>query len=141
MKTSVLLPVLFGGLVSGSLWAQFCDDTACNTNCGVAVNVGNPGCLSPEGNRKGIKIHGSNFPGHYLVFSPGLDCNCQNDCIDIPGSGAPSCIDITGNAAAQSFRFQQTTCKAKEGGPGTGNNCPPKDLLSGNRTVATTLRV
>ncbi|XXG98888.1 hypothetical protein Hte_005219 [Hypoxylon texense] len=128
MKATVFLTAMCGTLASAALWAQFCDDTSCNENCGIAVDVGNSDCLAHEGGRRGIKIHGGNFPGHYqMVFSPGPDCNCQNDCIAIPGSGAPSCIDITGNAAAQSFRFQQTTCLEKEGGPGVGNNCKPKN--------------
>ncbi|KAI1764251.1 hypothetical protein GGR53DRAFT_466519 [Hypoxylon sp. FL1150] len=134
MKASVFLAALSGALVSGNLWASFCEDTACSVNCGASVDVGNPGCLSPERNRKSIAFHGSNFPGHYLVFSPGVNCNCQNDCIDIAGSGTPSCMDISGNAGASSFRFQQTTCKALEGGPGTGNNCPT-DSASGNLTT------
>ncbi|KAI4860997.1 hypothetical protein F4820DRAFT_452336 [Hypoxylon rubiginosum] len=126
MKAAVFLSAMFGTLASATLWAQFCDDTACNENCGISVDIGNADCLAHQGNRRGIKIHGSTFPGHYqLVFSPGPTCDCQNDCIAIPGSGAPSCIDITGNAVAQSFRFQQTTCLAKEGGPGVGNNCKP----------------
>ncbi|KAI1764252.1 hypothetical protein GGR53DRAFT_466520 [Hypoxylon sp. FL1150] len=135
MKLAVFLSAITGALGSVStLWAQFCDDTACNENCGLSVDVRDPGCLSPEHNRKSIKFHGDTFPEHFLVFSPGTDCNCQNDCIDIDYE--PSCIDISRNAAALSFRFQEVTCHAHQGGPaGVGNNCPT-EFIAGNHTAS-----
>ncbi|KAI1386751.1 uncharacterized protein F4822DRAFT_431619 [Hypoxylon trugodes] len=108
-----------------SSWAQFCDDTACSVNCGTSVDLGNAGCLAHEGGRKSFKLHGSNFIGAYLVHSPGEECDCQNDCTEISGTGAPSCVDISGSAPSKSYRFQLTTCKETEGGSGVGNNCPP----------------
>ncbi|KAI0152135.1 hypothetical protein F4776DRAFT_659063 [Hypoxylon sp. NC0597] len=123
-KASVLLmSTIFAHLATGMIWAQFCDDEACSVNCGIAVSVNNPGCLAREWGRNSIKLHGQDFIGAYLVHSPGLYCDCQNDCTAIPGMGTPGCIDISNAATAKSYRFQLTTCKEIEGGVGTGNNC------------------
>ncbi|KAI8965572.1 hypothetical protein F5Y11DRAFT_344448 [Daldinia sp. FL1419] len=107
---------------TGKIWAQFCDDTACTENCGISVDVNDSHCLKGEGPRKSIKFHGSDFVGTYLVHSPDDSCGCQQDCTEVSRS-APSCIDISGNAPSKSYRFQITTCKEIEGGPGVGNNC------------------
>ncbi|KAI1137787.1 hypothetical protein F5Y05DRAFT_386356 [Hypoxylon sp. FL0543] len=58
-KASVfLIGTICSRLATGTTWAQFCDDTACSVNCGVAVDVTNPGCLAREWGRKSIKLHG-----------------------------------------------------------------------------------
>ncbi|KAL7627951.1 hypothetical protein AAE478_002147 [Parahypoxylon ruwenzoriense] len=106
------------------IWAQFCDDTSCTENCGQSVSVNDPGCLAAEYSRGSVKLHGSDFLGAYLVHSPDARCGCQADCTAIPGTGGPECIDLSAKAKSQSYRFQLTTCKEVEGGPGVGNNCP-----------------
>ncbi|KAI0841195.1 hypothetical protein F5Y06DRAFT_293683 [Hypoxylon sp. FL0890] len=123
-KASVfLIGTVFSRIATGTIWAQFCDDTACSVNCGLAVSVNNPACLAREWGRNSIKLHGSDFIGAYLVHSPGLNCDCQNDCTAIPGMGTPTCMDISKNPPAKSYRFQLSTCKEIEGGPPIGNNC------------------
>ncbi|KAI1776626.1 hypothetical protein F4818DRAFT_411254 [Hypoxylon cercidicola] len=112
MKAAVIVSAMLGTLVSAGsagMWAQFCDDAACSENCGIPVDIYNPSCLSHEGGRHSIKMHGDNWPDHFLVSSPGTDCNCQNDCIGIPGS-IPNCINISGKATAYSYRFQYESC-------------------------------
>ncbi|KAI2607050.1 uncharacterized protein GGS25DRAFT_316989 [Hypoxylon fragiforme] len=127
--TLLLLALLSAPLplpVSAEQWFQFCDDTACSQNCGISVSGSNAGCLEHQAGRKSIKTHGSSFAGTYLVHSPGDACDCQQDCTAISGIGAPSCIDISGKKGeSRSYRFQLTTCKELEGGPGTGDNCKP----------------
>ncbi|KAI1379618.1 hypothetical protein F4677DRAFT_442593 [Hypoxylon crocopeplum] len=127
----LLLLLLFlsttGHLVTARIWVQFCDDTACSQNCGLSVSINDPGCLANEWGRRSLKLHGSDFLGAYLVHSPDAGCGCQIDCTDLPGAGAPTCIDISGKATSQSYRFQLTTCKEIEGGAGIGNNCSPPD--------------
>ncbi|KAI0172172.1 hypothetical protein GGR52DRAFT_573315 [Hypoxylon sp. FL1284] len=135
MKASVFLTAVFAALVSGNIWAQFCDDTACTKNCGISVDVQNPNCITHEGNRKSVTFHQRDIQAYYLVFSPGPDCDCQNDCLHIQPANNP-CMDLTTRAKAQSFRFQVTTCKGGQQ-PGTGNNCKPTGLLGGNGTNGT----
>ncbi|KAI1098889.1 hypothetical protein F4804DRAFT_337759 [Jackrogersella minutella] len=122
----VLVGVIFSRLATGTIWAQFCDDGACTKNCGMSVSISNPDCLRQEAGRNSIKFHGEDFIGGYLVHSPDNACGCQNDCTNIPGTGVPTCMDISQKATAQSYRFQLTTCQEYEAGPdgGIGNNCP-----------------
>ncbi|KAI1482322.1 hypothetical protein F4774DRAFT_309328 [Daldinia eschscholtzii] len=117
---------------AGKIWAQFCDDAACTENCGVSIDVRDPGCLRGEGGRQSLKFHGSDFLGTYLVHSPDNSCGCQQDCTEI-SRNAPPCIDISGRAASKSYRFQLTTCKELEGGPGVGNNCSPTNTVASSR--------
>ncbi|KAI2621199.1 hypothetical protein GGR54DRAFT_639328 [Hypoxylon sp. NC1633] len=126
--------------VSCKIWVQFCDDTGCSENCGISVSINDPGCLANEGGRRSLKLHGSDFIGAYLVHSPDARCGCQNDCTDLPGAGAPTCLDLSGKAPSQSYRFQLTTCKTIEAGSdsGIGNNCdkpPPNQALIGSATT------
>ncbi|KAI1206505.1 uncharacterized protein F4807DRAFT_463716 [Annulohypoxylon truncatum] len=120
-----IIGTILSRLAVGSVWAQFCDDEACSVNCGLSVSVNNPACLRKEWGRKSVRLHGQNFIGSYLVNSPDANCGCQNDCTSIPGTGLPICIDLTNKATAQSYRFQLTTCKQDEAGPGqgVGDNC------------------
>lgn len=97
----------------------------------MSVSVNDPGCLAREWGRRSLKVHGQDFLGAYMVHSPGPDCDCQNDCTAIPGQGPPDCMDISDTAVAQSYRFQLTTCKEIEGGPGIGNNCGPQPTGNG----------
>ena len=92
-------------------WAQFCDDNACSVNCGISVELSNPGCLDEVG-RGSIYFHDSS-PDYALVFSPGGECPCQNECID--GIGADGCYNLDGHSFAESFRFIGDSCEA--------NNC------------------
>ncbi|KAI1460373.1 hypothetical protein F4805DRAFT_478833 [Annulohypoxylon moriforme] len=125
MRVTFLIGAIFSGLTTGTLWAQFCDDTACSVNCGVSVSISNPSCLGKQWDRKSVKVHGQNFIGSYLVSSPDENCGCQNDCTSVPGTGLPACLDLSKKATARSYRFQLTTCKEGEAGPGqgVGNNC------------------
>ncbi|KAI2620624.1 hypothetical protein GGS26DRAFT_594725 [Hypomontagnella submonticulosa] len=109
---------------SQGAWAQFCSDDNCSENCGISVDISNPACLAGEAGRKSIALHGTGFLGAYLVHSPDNHCGCQIDCTKIPGAGAPTCINISGKATSESYRFQLTTCYENAGGPGIGNNCP-----------------
>ncbi|KAI1073670.1 hypothetical protein F5B20DRAFT_498457 [Whalleya microplaca] len=126
VKVVLLLCAMYP-LVTAEMWIQFCDDTACSANCGISVSVNDPGCLANEWGRNSLKIHGSNFVGAFLVHSPDKNCGCQDDCTEIQGTGAPTCIDISKQAPSQSYRFQLTTCIALEGGSGVGNNCKPSN--------------
>ncbi|KAI1800513.1 hypothetical protein F4811DRAFT_538670 [Daldinia bambusicola] len=114
---------------AGKIWAQFCDDTACAENCGISIDVTDPDCLRGEGGRQSLRFHGSDFLGTYLVHSPDSSCGCQQDCTEI-SRNAPPCIDISGKASSKSYRFQISTCKADEGGPGVGNNCKPTNNVT-----------
>ncbi|KAI2464577.1 hypothetical protein F4781DRAFT_439486 [Annulohypoxylon bovei var. microspora] len=122
----ILIGAMLLHLATGTVWAQFCDDEACSVNCGISVSVENPACLSKEWDRNSIRLHGQDVVSNYLVHSPDEACSCQNDCTSIPGTGLPTCVDISKKATSQSYRFQITTCKGDEAGPGEeiGDNCP-----------------
>lgn len=103
---------LVGAQITNPQYAQFCDDTKCSQNCGESVSVDNPGCLAETG-RNGIFFHG-NGEQKNLVVSPDNACSCQQDCLEgISNEG--SCVDISSQSSAQSFRFQSQDCGA--------NNC------------------
>ncbi|XDG09213.1 hypothetical protein ABKA04_008828 [Annulohypoxylon sp. FPYF3050] len=135
----IFIGAIFSPLAAGSVWAQFCDDNACSVNCGTSLSVNNPTCIGKEIGRKSVKVHGHNIIGSYLVNSPDKGCGCQNDCTVIPGTGLPACIDLTKKKAAQSYRFQITTCMEGEAGSGggVGNNCDPSSAI--DLVVPTTL--
>ncbi|KAI1764247.1 hypothetical protein GGR53DRAFT_466515 [Hypoxylon sp. FL1150] len=110
MKFRIFTAALFASLVSGELWAQFCDDAACSENCGQSVSVSNDGCLANEGNRRS------------LSFSPSTNCGCQSACMTIVDS-TPSCTDITSHIEpAQSYRFQEGNCYDSEARNTCGRN-------------------
>ncbi|KAI6084401.1 hypothetical protein F4821DRAFT_280034 [Hypoxylon rubiginosum] len=127
MKTAIFLSAMFGTLASCGLWAQFCDDMDCHYNCGESVSLDDSGCLSNEDGRQSVLFHGDDNQDYSLVFSPGADCNCQNDCADIGlYSEGRHCYYLVDRAVARSFRFQQEYCQS--------NNCPSQSVL-GNRTA------
>ena len=65
-------------------YATFYDDNACTENPGTAVSMANDGCLANEIGRNSIYIQpGCLFVG-YLVWSPGTDCDCQDECAPVP---------------------------------------------------------
>ena len=98
---------------TGEGYATFYDDNACNDNPGTAVSMANPGCVSNEIGRNSIYLQQSCFENHWMVWSPGTDCNCQNDCAEVPDE--QGCWNLNGHAAASSFRFINTECDS--------NNC------------------
>ncbi|KAI1411857.1 hypothetical protein F5Y13DRAFT_190860 [Hypoxylon sp. FL1857] len=108
--TLIKLAVLMGAMapvVTATGWARFCDDQACSSNCGEWVSTSNPGCLKEYG-RKSIFFKEL---WENLVFSPGDECNCQTECVTVPGGGPKSgCQDITPFVPATSFRFINEPC-------------------------------
>ncbi|KAI1084538.1 hypothetical protein F5B20DRAFT_575861 [Whalleya microplaca] len=93
-------------------WAQFCNDDDCTVDCGMSVDVANPGCLNEFG-RKSIKFHGGGHHDFAMVASPSGDCPCQRNCASIPTN--THCWNITQFSGAQSFRFISGRCDS--------NNC------------------
>ncbi|RKU43193.1 hypothetical protein DL546_005416 [Coniochaeta pulveracea] len=94
-------------------YATFYDDHHCQTNGGTAVSMANPGCLANEYNRNSIYIQSPCIGDPSMVWSPGNNCNCQNDCALVPTN--QGCWDLNGHRGASSFRFIGGNCAA--------NNC------------------
>lgn len=99
-------------------WASFCDDDACSENCGIAVDVTNPGCLNEVG-RNSVYYQGSGisvWEQVSLLASPGSDCPCQSDCaLFFDANSEEGCYTWEGLGIAQSLRFVGGECPA--------NNC------------------
>lgn len=89
------------------------DDHACTVNGGQAVSMGNSGCLANEFGRNSVYIQASCWVHPYMVWSPGANCDCQNDCAGVPD--VDGCWDLAGHAGASSFRFIEQACSS--------NNC------------------
>lgn len=101
--------------VAGWGYATFYDDTACGVNPSVAFGMGNDGCIANELNKNSIYIQpGDSDSGSApsLVFTPGTDSDCQDDCLSIGfgNGGSDYCIDLTGHQIARSFRFIKQGC-------------------------------
>lgn len=97
----------------GEGYATFYNDHACSTGAGTAVSMGNSGCLANEIGRNSIYIQApceTRNGGPSLVWSPGTNCGCQNDCAKAPTT--QGCWDLAGHAAASSFRFIEQSCGA-----------------------------
>lgn len=112
--------VLFGSAIAapacvGNGYATFYNDNACTKNPGQAVSMGNSGCLANEIGRNSIYIQGSCGGAPSLVWSPGTNCNCQNECKAVPNPFNNHCWNLNGNKGASSFRFIEQGCGA--------NNC------------------
>ncbi|OKL64026.1 hypothetical protein UA08_00104 [Talaromyces atroroseus] len=78
MLKTIALAATFAHLSTATQWAQFCDDDNCSVNCGISVNLANPGCLNENG-RKSVKIHGTDIMLYSLVVSPRSNCPCQRE--------------------------------------------------------------
>src|ERR1700761_2536056 len=113
--------------LDSGLWAQFCDDTACNVNCGHSLQVTNPSCVGEPG-RNSILFHhadvlgitgtgaGDGSPFALLSFFS-TDCSdsCQNSCLDQTDTGSSYCAHISVLNASLAFQFLPGTCAS--------NNC------------------
>lgn len=84
-------------------WAQFCDDTACSTNCGTWVDITNSGCLAESG-RGSWYMKNSGDVSVGLVYSPADSCNCQTSCDAITSDGC-HILNSTLTGTTHSFRF------------------------------------
>lgn len=101
---------------SGYGYATFYNDNACSQGQGIAVSMGNSGCLANEYGRNSIYVQPGWWSGARLVWSPGNTCNCQNHCADVGDNGGRNyCWNLNGNPGASSFRFITEGCG--------GNNC------------------
>lgn len=90
-------------------YATFYDDHACSQNGGQAVALNNANCLANEFGRNSIYIQESCFNFQYhMVWSPGTNCDCQNDCDAVPVY--QGCWDLGGHNGASSFRFIGSDC-------------------------------
>lgn len=96
-------------------WARFCDDANCSVNCGISVNVENPGCLIERG-RGSVLYNGPYLGGIALLASPGESCGCQSSCVPHfwAISGSNTCLNLEDNPGS-SYRFIHGGCPA--------NNC------------------
>ena len=105
--------------LAGWGYATFYDDNACTSNPTEAISMGNTGCVANMVGRNSIYIQpGFNTVTSALsmVWSPGTECNCQNDCAPVANNGNNDyCWDLNGHADAQSFRFIHQGCAS--------NNC------------------
>ena len=109
--SKLLLAALTLRLTSAQ-WVQFCDDTACSSNCGEAVDITNPGCLNEVG-RNSLYYQGGTWEDVSLVVSPGSDCDCQDSCFaTFSTDTAPGCYALENVGGAQSFRFIGDACEA-----------------------------
>ena len=70
--------------VSDYGYATFYDDNACTENPGTAVSMADDGCLANEIGRNSIYIQPGCLGVGYLVWSPGTDCDCQDECAPVP---------------------------------------------------------
>lgn len=121
VKVYTTLAFLFGGAIAApgcvsSGYATFYDDHACSQNPGEAVALNNAGCLANEIGRNSIYVQAPCVEqpgGPSMVWSPGTNCNCQNDCAVVPST--QGCWDLAGHAGASSFRFIEQGCGS--------NNC------------------
>lgn len=100
-------------------YATFYDDHNCKDNPGRPVSLKNSGCLANEIGRNSIYVQRPcelmrYFNGLSLVWSPGNDCNCQNDCAGI-NYRVQGCWDLGNHQGASSFRFIREGCSR--------NNC------------------
>ncbi|GAB1733928.1 hypothetical protein NU195Hw_g9338t1 [Hortaea werneckii] len=97
-------------------YATFYNDHACRDNPSIAYSMGNDGCIANEVNRNSIYIQGDCFKESLsMVWTPGSNCGCQNDCAAVPNKGNNHCWDLGGHKYAQSFRFIRQGCGS--------NNC------------------
>ncbi|GAM91391.1 hypothetical protein ANO11243_094410 [Dothideomycetidae sp. 11243] len=100
---------------TGYGWANFYDDNACTVGRGIAVDMGNHGCLREYG-RNSILINAgfNNNAGQSnlaLIFTPGDQCNCQRECVEVNINNEQAyCWNLNGNVDATSFRFVLNGC-------------------------------
>lgn len=125
--TLTALSCLLGGALSSPVnekrcvgwgYGTFYNDHHCRQNGGIAVSMNNDGCLANQINRNSIYIQepcSRRNNGPSLVWSPGRNCNCQNNCRRVPRENNNFCWNLGGNPGAQSFRFIMQGCG--------GNNC------------------
>jgi len=125
------------------LWGQFCDDTACDVNCGQSLQVVNPGCVGELG-RNSIMFHhadvlgisgignGDGSPFALLSFLS-TDCSdsCQNSCLDHTDIGSSYCVDISAFNASLAFQFLPGTCAANNCSSSSSTQAPSSTSASG----------
>ena len=93
----------------------------CTGSGTVAFAFNNAGCIANQYGKNSLYVQPGNANTGFgrtvsLVWSPGSDCNCQNDCAAIAYNGGDDyCMDLNGHADATSFRFIQQGCAS--------NNC------------------
>jgi hypothetical protein len=98
-------------------YATFYNDHACRDGGGQAVALNNGGCLANQIGRNSVYVQApcrtTGNGGPSMVWSPGTNCNCQNDCAAVPTR--QGCWDLGGHKGASSFRFIEQNCGS--------NNC------------------
>lgn len=103
-------------------WAQFCDDTDCQDNCGMWVDIANSGCLAQSGrNSLNVKSNGPTVIVG-LVYSPADTCNCQTECQEISQMG---CWALNSTLAPDTKSYRFINSGAWGECDGADNNCPP----------------
>ena len=125
------------------LWAQFCDDAACDVNCGESVQVVNPGCVGKHG-RNSIMFHhadvlgisgtgnGNASPFSLISFlSTNCSDSCQNSCLDHIDIKSSYCVDISAFNASLVFHFLPGTCAANNCSSSTSTQAPSSTSASG----------
>jgi len=92
-------------------WAMFYDRYDCTRPSGRWVSMSNDGCLANEIGRGSINIRPQTGLDPHLVMSPGYNCDCQQQCIDINNSGDSNyCFDLSAYDTGNSYRFIQEGC-------------------------------
>jgi hypothetical protein len=87
-------------------WAQFCNDDNCSEDCGIWVDMYNPGCLTEHGRRSvHIRAGGEEAGSFNVIYSPDDQCTCQNHCDDVTSFAQGGCYIIANDTTASSFRF------------------------------------
>lgn len=102
-KTTAYVPPAQG-------WVSFCDDIYCSENCGMWLNINNPGCVNQVG-RKSFWLDGRvKFNNFALIVSPRAGCPCQTKCMDGMSGDQDRCVVLDESIKGDSYRFITGSC-------------------------------